>query len=572
MKVCKKCGAKYFGGEVFCSLDGEPLFDPRLGELAQTIRKQQEGQTDGDSFVGRRIEKYDIIRRIGEGGMGEVYEARHVHIGKRVALKVLREDFSRKEDVVERFRQEARSASIIGHDNIIDITDFGTTPDGRFFFVMEYLEGRDLATVFETQRTIPYERALRIVKQVCMGLMAAHEKGIVHRDLKPENIFLVNEGSSREAVKILDFGIAKMSVIGEEGRKLTKTGVVFGTPEYMSPEQAAGKPVDERIDVYSLGVIMYEMFTGTVPFTGDTFMSILTKHMFEPVPPLKLMNPNLSVPVAMEHLVLRMLEKEPDKRIGSMAELLAALRKVEADPATVEFAPVTGPRRDPSMATPGPVLEVVGDVEERKGGGLGRIVAIVVALVLVAAGLGTAAFFLAPGVVGGMLGDRSREVASAGAGGGKDAGAAVDQGSAGPGARDASAAADAAPATLEPPAATLRVETDEADTIVTVEGRGQMCVSTPCEVPVVLDETVALVLEHGKVRRSESVLVAADPTLVTFSMKAPHKPGKGKAPVGVEAGPEPGPEPVGDEGGPGKGSVDVGDLKIPSVYKKDKSN
>ncbi len=558
MKICKKCGAKYFGGEVFCSLDGEPLHGRRTSGLMDTVR----AQSSDDPFVGRRIEKYDIRTRIGEGGMGEVYEAKHVHIGKRVALKILREDFSRKEDVVERFRQEARSASIIGHENIIDITDFGTTPDGRFFFVMEFLDGEDLATVFEKQRTIPYDRALSIIKQVCKGLMAAHEKGIIHRDLKPENIFLTSAGKKTEMVKILDFGIAKMSVIDDADKKLTKTGVVFGTPEYMSPEQAAGKKVDERIDIYSMGVIMYEMFTGTVPFTGDTFMSILTKHMFEPVPDMRFMNTNLSIPNAMEQIVLRTLEKDPDRRIGSMAELLDLVRKVEADPTTVQFEPASIPPRDPSSITPGPVLEVVGDVEDvpaPPSRGVGRIVAIALAVLLLVLGGGAALFFT--GVIEGLVGG--------------DGGAAAGGGESGTQEDLEEGGASGIIETVTEKV-TVRVETDLEDTSVSVEGRGTICESTPCEISAIRDEVLSLVLVNGKTRLAEEVVADEDPTVASFILKPePKPPAKGvkrppkvkpKTDGGGGAVEEKPPEKAG-----GKAKVDVGELKIPSVYKKDKN-
>ena len=556
MKVCKKCGAKYFGGEVFCSLDGEPLHGRSTSGLMDTVK----APSSDDTFVGRRIEKYDIRSRIGEGGMGEVYEAKHVHIGKRVALKVLREDFSRKEDVVERFRQEARSASIIGHENIIDITDFGTTPDGRFFFVMEYLDGEDLATLFERQRTIPYKRALKIIKQACKGLMAAHEKGIIHRDLKPENIFLTSAGKKTEMVKILDFGIAKMSYVDDADKKLTKTGVVFGTPEYMSPEQAAGKKVDERIDIYSMGVIMYEMFTGTVPFTGDTFMSILTKHMFEPVPDMRFMNTNLSIPGAMEQIVLHTLEKDPDRRIGSMAELLDLVRKVEVDPTKVHFEPASIPPRDPVSSTPGPVLEVVGDVEDvaaEPRSGVGRIVAVALVVLVLVLGGGAALFF--SGVIEGLVGGSGGEGAAAAGGGTSAEGEGQEEG--GP---------DEIIETVTEKV-TVRVETDVEDTAVSVEGRGTICESTPCEISAIKDEVLSIVLVHGKTRRSEEVVADEDPTVASFVMK-PKPPAKPvKKPVKTKPKP-----PAGDGGGgkkppeksPGKTKVDMGELKIPSVYKK----
>ena len=276
--------------------------------------------------------RYRILRKIGEGGMGIVYEAIHVMIEKHVALKVLREDFSHREDVVERFRQEAKSASRIGHEHIIDISDFGVTPSGAHFFVMELLHGRDLAEELELRGPLPTRRAVAISLQCAKALEAAHAKGIVHRDMKPENIFLVQRDTGDDFVKIVDFGIAKMSDIETgraiPGRKITSTGMIFGTPEYMSPEQAAGKALDHRVDIYGMGVILYELLTGRVPFCGDTFMGILTQHMFEQAPPIRLVNPGCSAPLEVEQLIGRMLSKDPAERPQSMTLLAAELAQI----------------------------------------------------------------------------------------------------------------------------------------------------------------------------------------------------------------------------------------------------
>ncbi|MCB9621655.1 MAG: serine/threonine protein kinase, partial [Sandaracinus sp.] len=235
-KVCPVCKSEYDGGEVFCPVDAARLVSASQLDVGS-------GSTpNADPLIGATFDKYKVIRRIGEGGMGLVYEAMHTVIEKRVAMKVLRDDFSSRPEVVERFRQEAKSASRIGHEHIVDISDFGTTPSGSSYFVMEFLEGEDLASVLAREATLSVERAVDIVMQCCRALGAAHAKGIVHRDMKPENIFLVRREETLDFVKIVDFGIAKMSDIetaGAPGRKLTKTGMIFGTPEYMSPEQAA---------------------------------------------------------------------------------------------------------------------------------------------------------------------------------------------------------------------------------------------------------------------------------------------------------------------------------------------
>ena len=354
-KICSVCKTAYDGGEVFCPLDGGRLITPSQFPAAVDA---------ADPLVGTTLDgRYRVKKRIGEGGMGIVYAAQHVIIDKRVALKVLRDDFSRRPDVVERFRQEAKSASRVANEHIVDISDFGETPQGESYFVMEFLEGQDLSSVLSRETTLSAERAVRIALQCCDALGAAHDAGIVHRDMKPENIFLVKRGSNEDFVKIVDFGIAKMSDIetdGAPGRKLTKTGMIFGTPEYMSPEQASGRELDHRVDVYAMGVILFEMLGGRVPFVGDTFMGILTQQMFEPPPPLREVNPNLNISAALEAVVMGALSKSADERPANMADLAAALRRavqVSADgPALLgTFAgygePVAPPRSSKIEAT-----------------------------------------------------------------------------------------------------------------------------------------------------------------------------------------------------------------------------
>ncbi len=321
--ACPLCGLEYAGGEVFCPIDGARL------NLQRDSGSGPQRKSEQDPLLGATLSgRYRVIRKIGEGGMGIVYEAEHVLIEKRVGLKVLREDFSNRFDVVERFRQEARSASKIGHENIVDISDFGVTSSGANFFVMELLHGRDLAEELGKLGTLSPRRSLNILLQCARALGAAHAKGIVHRDMKPENIFLVERGGEEDFVKIVDFGIAKISDLeraGIPGRKLTKTGMIFGTPEYMSPEQGAGKPLDHRVDIYALGIILYELLTGRVPFMGDTFMGILTQHMFENVPPLKAANPHCNAPAEVERIVFRAVAKDPSERYQNMEELAADL-------------------------------------------------------------------------------------------------------------------------------------------------------------------------------------------------------------------------------------------------------
>ncbi|MBN2343312.1 MAG: serine/threonine protein kinase [Deltaproteobacteria bacterium] len=332
MRVCPICGERYAGAEIFCSKDGARIGGPdTAGDLVHR-RSIPPKAVDNDPLVGSTVAKrYRVIRRLGEGGMGVVYEVEHVEIEKRMALKVLRDDFSSKPDVVERFRQEARSASKVGNPHIVDVTDFGQLPDGGVFFAMEMLEGEALDELC-TGQSISLERAAPIIDQIARALQAAHDKGIVHRDLKPENIFIVPREEG-DFVKILDFGIAKISDRDSEGKRLTQTGMIFGTPEYMSPEQASGKPLDHRVDVYALGCIMFEMFTGQVPYSGDSFMAILTQHMFEPIPDIKELVPNTEVPDAVLDVVYKAMSKETETRYSDMRSLREDLHRAltEAD-------------------------------------------------------------------------------------------------------------------------------------------------------------------------------------------------------------------------------------------------
>jgi serine/threonine protein kinase len=276
-----------------------------------------------DPWMGLELDgRYRLSKKLGEGGMGVVYKAEHVLIGKAVAIKILRSEFAKSQDLVARFHQEARSASRIHHEHVVDITDFGKTPDGSAYFVMEYLEGCDLANLIENG-PITYQRAIPIVGQVCSALHAAHEAGIIHRDLKPENIFLSSQHEHTDFVKILDFGIAKITQDG--GDKLTRPGMIFGTPEYMSPEQAGGGELDRRVDIYALGIILYEMLTGEVPFQDSSFVGVLRKHMMAPVPSLKEYS---NTPIELDPVLQQAMAKQPQDRFSSMVDLWMAVEEV----------------------------------------------------------------------------------------------------------------------------------------------------------------------------------------------------------------------------------------------------
>jgi len=314
-KQCADCGQRFGLDAMFCPFDGGAL---AIGEWTDAT----------DPLIGQTVDgRYSVVKLVGEGGMGKVYEVRHLALDRAFAMKALRRDLAGEGDLSDRFIQEAKTTASVRHPNIVSITDFGRLGDGVPYFVMELLVGETLAKVLKAGGPIPAARAVRIIRQVAGALGAAHAAGIVHRDMKPENVFLVGGlagGVPSDDVRVVDFGAAK--ILGSS--RLTKTGIVFGTPHYMSPEQASGTPVDHRADVYALGIIMYEMFTGRVPFEADTYMGVLTQHMFvAPVPPSQISAAARELG-ALEEITLRALEKKPEDRYASMADLVAAIDEV----------------------------------------------------------------------------------------------------------------------------------------------------------------------------------------------------------------------------------------------------
>ena len=314
-------------------------------------------QRDGpwDELIGKTAGSFRIVRLLGKGGMGAVYLARHPGIGAEVAVKFLHPRFAGDRNQVERFFNEARAVNLIGHENIVKTLDFAVTPDGRYYFVMEHLAGQPLSAL--SGKPVPLSIAGPILLQCCRALQVAHERQIVHRDLKPDNIFLISQMGKKNFVKLVDFGIAKLT--DPERGGMTEAGALIGTPEYMSPEQAAGRTseVGRRSDVYSLGVVMYQLATGRVPFQGSSTAETLVAQMQSTAAPPRSIEP--SVPEAYEKIILKALAKEKADRWQSMAELhdaiLGCMKELgigselpPADPEPVPQRPAQMPDTDPS--------------------------------------------------------------------------------------------------------------------------------------------------------------------------------------------------------------------------------
>jgi hypothetical protein len=332
-------------------------------------------------------DRYRIIRKLGEGGVGGVYYAEHLLLGRGVALKVLLPDINHP-DAVERFLEEARTVARVGHENVIDISYGGRSPDGFVFLAMEYLEGVDLGEVLRAEGPLDWERARAILIQIARALEAVHRHGIVHRDIKPENVFLIERDGRRDFVKLLDFGVATIAAgAAVEGR--TDRGPVAGTPDYMAPEQAQGVAIDQRADVYALGCLMYRMVTGEPPFKASTMVELLGKHVNEmPMPP-SVRRTDLAISAEIDAVVMRALEKSPSRRWPDMAAFGAALDGCHN-------ASLAGQR----PARPSSILRINDSAAHRARRRRGRLVA-AVGLAVAAAGaiVGYQLFTAAPGQV-----------------------------------------------------------------------------------------------------------------------------------------------------------------------------
>jgi len=327
---------------------------PSVRERASSKPPPVPSRSDDPAIrLGQTLGTYKLMELLGKGGMGYVYRAEHTKLGREVALKLLRADYARRRDAVNRFFQEAKTVNRVRHRNIVDVTDFVELDDGTTFIIMELLRGQSLGRWSRTGVDLP--RALAVLVQICDGLGAAHAVGVVHRDLKPDNVIVVPTSDGAEMVKLLDFGVAKLVNRDDEDVGFqTQAGSVIGTPAYMSPEQAGGMAVDQRSDIYSLGAIMYELFSGQPLFRGRSFGEYVRKHLTEnPVPPRQTQGGSNTDP-QLEALIMRCLAKEPNDRFGHILELrdglLHLLGGAETHPGALSGVhPPSGLNRQQSM-------------------------------------------------------------------------------------------------------------------------------------------------------------------------------------------------------------------------------
>jgi serine/threonine protein kinase len=348
MLHCPICGRQYSTETQVCPEDNSPL----------QADSTAVGEAPVDPLIGHTLDhKYRIEKRLGIGGMGTVYRARHLLIDRPVAIKVLNPRFVEDEAAQLRFRREARAAGRLQHTNAVGVTDFGSTSDGYVYIVMELLEGRTLREVLAKEAPLDTARAVALMLQTADAVAAAHDAGIIHRDLKPANIFIVQSSEVPAVVKVLDFGIAKLaaeSLEDDDSKTLTLVGVMIGTPRYMSPEQCDGAELTPAADVYSLGVILYEMLSGVVPFSGSTPLAIALRHSSEE--PRRPSEYVASIPPALEEVVLHALEKRPEDRPANAAEfrleLLATADRLGLEHAAPASAPDIQALRDIGTESP----------------------------------------------------------------------------------------------------------------------------------------------------------------------------------------------------------------------------
>jgi serine/threonine protein kinase len=342
IRRCPECGESYGPGTLFCGFDGATLV---AGEASRSR----------DLLMGKVIDgRYEVVSLIGEGGMGTVYKVRHITLERMFAMKVLKRSLAQDDKLAERFIVEAKATASVKHPSVVEITDFGRLSDRRPYFVMELLVGQTLSELIHTIGFVEPMLLSAITAKVARALSAAHVAGIIHRDMKSENVVLIGRSPEPE-VKVVDFGAAL--VVG--AKRMTRAGVVFGTPHFMSPEQASGKSIDHRADIYSLGVVMYEALTGQVPFQGDAYIEVLRQHLFDaPRPPSKLISDPKRAAAArlVEPIILRSLAKEPAERYPTMDSLAVDLERLSR-----------GMSIEPSSSRVWPVRKSRSSSSKRKG-------------------------------------------------------------------------------------------------------------------------------------------------------------------------------------------------------------
>ena len=356
MKSCPECAATYPDDYAICPKDGAPLHETTLWQIGTVVRG-----------------KYRIQARLGEGGMAFVYKAHHELLDELRALKVIKPDLARDAEFMGRFKNEAIRARKLNHPNAVRVDDLDIAEDGLPFIAMELVVGDTLKTLVQRTGPLPVTLVLDVAAQVCAALDAAHKLGLVHRDIKPENIVLIAQRNGPPVAKILDFGISSLREESAGGKGLTQTGMVIGTPEYMSPEQAIGKrgnEIDGRSDLYSLGIVMYRMLTGELPFRADTTVMMILQHLKTPPQAPNKLKPLLAIPDAVSAIVMKALEKDPNMRYATGGEMAAAIKKARGSTtlasrkidygylssATASFgaespAPSSAPDRSPAPTT-----------------------------------------------------------------------------------------------------------------------------------------------------------------------------------------------------------------------------
>ena len=301
-KICPQCGTAYDGEVRFCPRDGATLKSTNAGDLIGSVI----------------ADRYHVVKKLGEGGMGQVYLAQHVKMGRKSAVKVMHPAMVHDADAISRFNREAANAAQISHPNVAAIYDFGETSEGLIYLAMEFVEGEPLTALISREGALPPARAAGIVRQVGDALAAAHDLGIVHRDLKPDNIMIARTRAGRDLVKVVDFGIAKAQ--GNEGQNVTKTGLVVGTLEYMSPEQLTGSPLDGRSDLYSLAIVAFNALTGRLPFPANSAQESMIMRLTDAPKQLAEMRPDLEFPPELQAVVNRGLERDAEARYATTVE------------------------------------------------------------------------------------------------------------------------------------------------------------------------------------------------------------------------------------------------------------